>query len=113
MESFIEIIDTYISNYPSYNINEKIIFECEYGELIFFKDNSDFLIIFGIFIEPKYRQRGFCREILYYLIDNGSTKFKKLCVQSVLSKILYEYLLRFNYKNKNFKLKQDGFYLHL
>jgi hypothetical protein len=47
---------------------------------------------------------------LYYLIDSAKKyNFKYFCVQSVLSKILYEYLLRFKYNNKGFNLKKIGF----
>ena len=109
MEYFKQIIDTYLFNYDKYE-NGKINFECEYGELIFIKNNNNFLTLFGIYIFPEYRQKGFCRNILYYLIENSS-KFKYLCIESVMSKILYDYLLRFNYKNKKFKLsKNGGFY---
>jgi predicted GNAT family acetyltransferase len=109
MESFIELIDNYLSNYSSYE-EGKVIFECEYGELIFYKNNSNMLILFGIYINSEYRQQGFCRNIFYYLIDNAKKyNFKYFCVQSVLSKILYEYLLRFKYNNKNFNIKRIGF----
>ena len=45
-------------------------------------------------------------------IDKGSQNFKSLCVESVLSNILYEYLLRFEYKNKNFKITKYGFFYY-
>ena len=115
MNKFTEIIDTYLSSYEIYK-NGKISYECEFGELIFIKDDknySNILCLFGIYIFPAYRLNGLCRDIFKYLIDKGSTKFKYLCVQSVLSKVLYEYLLRFTYKNKKFKIKTDGFYLKL
>jgi hypothetical protein len=114
MDKFQEIIDTYISNYNSYN-KGKIDFECECGEVIFYKDykNPNVLIIFGLYIKPEYREKGYCRSIFQYIIDNNSNTFKWLCIQSVISKVLYEYLLRFKYKNKNFYLKRDGFYLKL
>jgi hypothetical protein len=108
MEKFKEIINTYLLNYPIYK-KGKVIFECEYGELIFLKNNSDILTVFGIYINPQYREKGLCRDILYYLIDNTSNNFKYICIESVLSKILYEYLLRFEYKNKGFKLIKTGF----
>ena len=76
----------------------------------FFKNNSNMLILFGIYISSEYREKGFCRNILYYLIDSAKKyNFKYFCVQSVLSKILYEYLLRFKYNNKGFNLKKIGF----
>ena len=109
MESFKGLINIYLSNYSTYK-NGKVLFECEYGELIFLKNNSNNLILFGIYINPEYRQKGLCRDILYYLIDTSLNKFKFLCVQSVLSKILYEYLIRFKYNDKRFKIKKQGFF---
>jgi hypothetical protein len=113
MNKFIELIDTYLSNYSTYN-KGKIEFECDYGELIFYKDNLNILTLFGIYIKPEYRKQGFCRNILQYLIDVSSyKKFKFLCIESVLSKVLYEYLLRFEYKNKKFKKNKNGFFYKL
>jgi len=114
MEQFKQMIDIYFLNYDLYG-EEKISFECEYGELIFLKtDNKDDLILYAIYINTKYRENGLCRSILHYLIDKsytykGSPKFRNVCVQTVLSKVLYEYLLRFTYKGKKFKNKKDGF----
>ena len=111
------IIDTYFLNYDLYE-KEKISFECEYGELIFLKtDNKDDLILYAIYIAPRYRENGLCRSILHYLIDKISstdkcsmtTKFKNVWVQTVLSKVLYDYLLRFTYKGKKFTQVKDGF----
>ncbi len=80
-------------------------FECNNGELIFYKNNSNTLTLFGIYINPEFRRQGFCKNILNYLIDSAiKHRFKYFCVQSVLSKILYEYLLRFTYKNNRFKV---------
>jgi hypothetical protein len=108
MEQFKEIIDAYISNYSKFE-NGKIPFDCDYGELIFYKDKSQNLILYGIYIFSEYRQQGLCRDILQYLIDKCPQQCKHVCVQSVLSKILYEYLLRFTYKNKKFKNTINGF----
>ncbi len=108
MEQFKEIIDAYIENYSKFE-NGKVNFDCDYGELIFFKDNSNILILFGIYIFPQHRNKGLCRHILHYLIEQCSNKFKYLCIQSVISKILYEYLLRFSYNNKKFKNTINGF----
>jgi RimJ/RimL family protein N-acetyltransferase len=108
MDQFKEIIDAYIENY---NIFEKgkVNFDCDYGELIFYKENDNLLVLHGIYIFPQYRNKGLCRDILYYLIDQCTNKFKYFCVQSVISKILYNYLLRFKYKNKKFKNTKSGF----
>lgn len=108
MNQFIKFIDTYIDNYSIYDTG-KVLFESTYGELIFYKNKSNTLIVHGIYIYPIYRKKGFCRNILQYLIEKGSKKFKYLCIQSVISKILYEYLLRFEYNNKNFEVKKIGF----
>jgi hypothetical protein len=109
---FKEIIDTYLSNHASYN-NEKVPYECEYGELIFFKTRTNVITVFGIYIFPEYREKGLCRNILRYLIDVSRSQFKYLCVQSVLSNILYNYLSRFEYKNKSFSVKKRGFFYEL
>lgn len=108
MDKFIEIIETYFLNYDQYE-NGKIEFDCDYGELIFIKENPNILTLFGIYINPEYRQHGFCRSILQYLIEKSEGRFKYVLVESVMSKILYEYLLRFKYNYKGFKLIKDGF----
>ena len=112
MVAFKEIIDTYLLTYSTHN-NGKVVFECDYGELIFFKTNANIITIFGIYIFPEYRQKGLCRTILHYLIDVSSLQFKQLCIQSVLSNVLYDYLLRFKYKNKSFIKCNDGFFYKL
>jgi len=116
MEQFTKIIDTYFLNYDLYE-KDKISFECDYGELIFLKtDNNDELILYAIYIATPYRENGLCRSILRYLIDkcsitdkSSSKKFKNVQVQTVLSKVLYDYLLRFTYKGKKFTQVKDGF----
>ena len=70
----------------------------DHGELIFFKGNSKILTLFGIYIFPEYRKQGLCKNILQYLIDKSKCQFKYVLVESVMSKILYEYLLRFKYE---------------
>ena len=114
MKNFIELIDTYLSNYSTYK-NGKVELECDQGELIFYKKKPNVITIHGIYIYPEYRQQGLCRGILQYLIDTlqNLKKFNSLCVQSVLSKILYEYLERFTYKNKKFANKKLGFFYTL
>lgn len=119
MEEFEKIIDTYLSKYSTYE-NGKIVFECDYGELIFLKSDANILTIYGIYIHPEYRQKGLCRNILHYLIDASSKNtllprhpFKELCIQSVLSNILYNYLCRFKYNNKIFTKHREGFFYKL
>jgi len=112
MDQFKEIIDAYISNYNSFE-KCKISFDCDYGELIFNKENDNCLTIYGIYIFPKHRNKGLCREILHYSIEQCTNKFKYFCVQSVLSKVLYNYLLRFKYKDKKFKNISSGFIYYI
>ncbi len=108
MEKFTEIIDTYLLNYDSYE-KGKVEFDYDYGELIFFKENYNRLILFGIYIVPEYRKQGLCRSIIQYLIDKSKGRFKYILIESVISKVLYEYLLRFKYEDKKFKLVKEGF----
>jgi hypothetical protein len=108
MDQFKEIIDAYITNYSSFE-EGKVTFDCDYGELTFYKRNDDICVLHAIYIFPQYRNKGLCRDILQYLIDKCSDKFKYFCVESVISKILYMYLLRFTYSNKKFKLAKTGF----
>ena len=108
MDQFKEIIDAYFTNYSSFE-KGKVSFDCDYGELTFYKRNDDIFTLHGIYIFPQYRNKGLCRDILHYLIEQCTNKFKFVCVQSVMSKILYEYLLRFKYKNKQFRNAKSGF----
>jgi hypothetical protein len=108
MDQFKEIIDAYFTNYDSFE-KGKVSFDCDYGELTFYKQNDDICVLHGIYIFPQYRNKGLCRDILHYLIVQCTHKFKYFCVQSVISKILYNYLLRFTYKNKKFKNTKSGF----
>jgi len=108
MNQFKKIIDAYFENYSKFE-KGKINFDCDYGELIFNKENNNYFTIHGIYIFPEYRNKGLCREILHYSIEQCTNKFKYLCVQSVLSKVLYNYLSRFKHKDKKFKNTKAGF----
>lgn len=108
MEQFTEIIDMYLLNHDLYE-SGKVELDCDYGELIFFKGHPKMLTLFGIYIYPEYRQQGFCRNIIHYLIEKSKGRFKYILIESVMSKILYEYLLRFRYENRKFKRIYGGF----
>lgn len=109
MEQFKEIINEYFTNYSSFE-KGKVCFDCEYGELTFYKnDDSNILILNGIYIFPQHRNKGLCRYILHNIIDNCNSKFDYFCVESVISKILYTYLSRFKYNGKMFKNTTQGF----
>ena len=108
MEEFIKIIDTYYDKYSTYDCG-KVIFECEFGELIFYKKDKRYITIFSICVFPEYRQQGICSKIFKYIIDRNNKQFKYFMVESVMSKILYEYLLRLKYNRKKFVLETQGF----
>lgn len=108
MTDFIEIIDIYLSRFSTYT-SGMVEFECKYGELTFYKPKSNTIIVHAIYVFPEYRQSGLCRRVLQHLIETTPKIFKKVCVQSVLSNILYNYLLRFTHNNKNFTLSRYGF----
>jgi len=111
MEEFIKIIDEYYEKYSTY-ADGKVVFECEFGELIFYKKDPQYMTIFSICVVPEYRQHGICSNIFKYIIDKNvknDRQFKYFMVESVLSKILYEYLLRFKYNDKKFRLESCGF----
>ena len=112
MDKFKSIINTYFYHFDSYN-DGKITFECDYGELTFYKKNPKIITLFAIYICPSFRQQGLCRDILYYIIDNAPYQFDYFCIKSVLSNILYDYLLRFSYNDTKFVNTIKGFYYPL
>lgn len=111
LKSFTQIIDEYINNYSNFQIFDKVIYECDYGELGFIKNNDKCLTLYAIYIYPTYREKGICREIFQYIIDNANSneQFRCFKVESVISNILYDYLVRFEYKNKKFIKTKKGF----
>ena len=120
--NFYEIVDDYLenifltsqpnSNSNSNNINKKIGYDCELGSIEFVqyinKSIVKKIIVHEIYIGEQYRNQGLCREFIKYLIDKLENK-NILIIQSVLSKILYNFLLRFKYIGKKFILKKEGF----
>ena len=107
MDEFKQSIDEHIM-YDSF-LPGDIAYDNKYGELVFNKGKRDTLILQSIYIVPEYRNQGLCKEILQYIIDKCDKKFKYFMIQSVISNILYDYLLRFTYKNKQFMRTEDGF----
>lgn len=107
MNQFKPLIDAYITNYSLFETG-KVSFDCDYGELTFRKHKDDTITLYAIYIVPQWRNKGLCREILHYIIDHCST-FTYFKIESVLSKVLYDYLLRFTYKDKKFVLNKKGF----
>lgn len=111
MNAFQNVLHTYVANYEHYR-EGKVPFECETGELIFVKTKKKQLILFSIYIVPTFRRQGICRQLLQSMVDIcvNTKKFDSILVESVLSNILYNYLLRFRYKNYVFQKQNDGFY---
>jgi dihydrofolate reductase len=111
-DDFTQIVDCYLSNFDSYQKNKKYSYACVYGYVDFFKYYDEKkIIVHGIYINEQYRKNGLCKNLLFYIIDKLYKTDKIFIVQSVLSKILYEYLERFNYKNNVFIWKKEGFVL--
>lgn len=65
MEKFTEIIDTYLFNYDLYE-NGKLEFECDYGELIFYKRKRNMLILLVFVYFQNIGKKGFVE--IYYII---------------------------------------------
>lgn len=107
--NFNEIIDYYLEKFNTFEINKKIEFECEYGSIEFHKySNINKIVIHSIYIKKLFRRKGLCGEFIKNLIDKVDGN-KIIIIQSVLSKVLYEYLLRFEYNKNIFVLKKEGF----
>ncbi len=106
-----QIINTWIKTNSTYP-EGKTSFENDYGVITFRKDlkQTNITLVFEIYIREEYRSQGLCRDFLQKLIDLAPTK--KIGVEAVLSKILYNYLLRFKYKGKKFKLI-DGTFVYI
>lgn len=106
------LLDTYIANYHTYP-KGKVTLECEKGEVIFWKEaRPNTLTVFGIYVHPAYQNQGLCSSFIKHLICVGKQTpwCNKVAVVSVLSKPLYEFLMRFQYGGYTFDCKNDGFY---
>jgi len=107
---FTQIIEHYLNNFDLYEKCKKYSYICIYGSIEFFKSNDiKKIIVHEIYIEEQFRRIGLCSNFIKYFIDKLNGTNKIFVIQSVLSKILYEYLLRFNYNEYKFFLKKDGF----
>lgn len=105
MESF---IDSVINN-NSTIVEGKNSFENDICSLTFIRDKTNMVILYEIYIREQYRKIGQCRNILLYIINKCKETDRKFIVISVLSKILYSYLLRFECENGKFKITREGF----
>lgn len=118
---FKEIVDDYLDGNFLYehniltndkNLLYKLCYDCEYGSIEFVnnnkKSNKKIIIIHEIYIKNEYRNQGYCKNFIKYLIDKSNDK-TCIIIQSVISKILYDFLLRFEYQDRKFIIKKEGF----
>lgn len=104
-----QVITKYLENIDKYDIG-KVEIECDIGTFQFrITDNIKEIIVFEIFIFDEYRNNGLCKYFLRTLIDNIDNK--TLCIESVISKPLYNLLSNFKYNDRKFKITSDGFVL--
>lgn len=115
-DDFTQIVEHYLDNFCKLQYKNKYCYNCLYGSIEFYKSYDDNkIIVHEVYILEQYRRNGLCGNFIKYLIDKieEMNKIKKmnkiLVIQSVLSKILYDYLLRFNYNKYIFVLKKEGF----
>lgn len=110
MDSFEEISKYYVANFATFSIG-KHEFDSICGSLTFIKDKSNDIILFEIYVKYELRNKCICKSFLSYLIDLMETlNIKTLRIVSVLSNILYDFLERWNYKNKKWKRTKIGFH---
>lgn len=84
------------------------------GNLRFVKNNKKIIIIDVIYIKKCFRKKGILKNFLRYIVNYiKNISDVEFMIVSVLSKILYEYLLRFEYDGYKFKLVEDGFLLKI
>jgi hypothetical protein len=101
-----QLINQWVGQYQSYPIGKTELVN-HYGSITWIKDDKfmEKIIVYEIYINPEFRSQGFCKEFLTQLIDIvGQTNAKQIQIQAVLSPILYNFLLRFKYQGKKFKI---------
>lgn len=109
-DDFIQIVEHYLDNFCKLQYENKYYYNSIYGSIEFYKStNNNKIIVHEIYILEQYRRNGLCGNFIKFLIDKIEGTHKILVIQSVLSKILYDYLLRFNYNKYTFVLKKEGF----
>ena len=111
-ESFTVAMDEYTRGWNQEPLGKREM-NCTYGFLTFHKyPNSKTITLYEIYIHQNYRNQGYCRKILEHLVELFLLDpSKDFMIESVLSKPLYDYLLRFQYKNHGFLRTKDGFLL--
>jgi hypothetical protein len=109
-DNFTQIVEHYLDNFTEYLVDNKYCYNCIYGSIEFYKSvNNNKIIVHEINVLEQYRRNGLCCNFIKFVIDKIEGTKKIFIIQSVMSKILYEYLLRFNYNKYKFILKKEGF----
>jgi hypothetical protein len=111
--SFESAIDAYINGWNEEPLGKREM-ECNHGCITFHKypnNGLDTITLFGIFIYKNDRRQGHCRKILEHLVDVFLLHGYDFMIESVLSKPLFDYLSRFQYKGCSFTIQKTGFLL--
>lgn len=107
MFSFQTALDNYLINYNIINIGNFEYTTIE-GELRFVKINNTDIVLDCIIVKKDFRECGILTKFLKYIVDKQIENF---WIVSVISNILYHYLLRFKYNGYHFELNKRGFKL--
>ncbi len=68
--NFNEIVDYYLKNFNTFQINKKTEFECEYGSIEFIKySNPNKIIVHSIYIKKQYRRKGLATILFKHLLE--------------------------------------------
>lgn len=109
MFSFITAFDNYTDEITKI---KKYEYDTIEGNLRFVKYKNNIIVIDVIYVKECFRRKGILKKLLFHVvnfIDNN--KHKKFIITSVISKILYNYLINFEHNGYMFKLTRDGFIL--
>lgn len=109
--TFEEIVDQYIKTFHNEPTGKKEM-KCKYGHLTFHKyPENNAIIIYEIYVNSNVRRNGYCRNILEHLVERYISNQHTIVIETVFSNVLYNYLIRFQYKKKKFAPMQHGFQL--
>jgi L-amino acid N-acyltransferase YncA len=102
---WLDIISQWVNNYQTYPLDKTEITN-EFGYITWIKEKESLnqIIVYEIYVNEKYRKHGLCKLFLTQLIDNVPKETSSIIIRAVLSKILYEFLDRFEHKGKKFKI---------
>jgi hypothetical protein len=111
MYTFASAFENYISIFDN---AEKKSYEYDTieGELRFVKINSTDIILNSIYVKPELRGIRILEKFLFHVVKFiKQNNLKYFWIVDVISKILYDYLLRFEHDNYKFKLCRKGFFI--